>query len=230
MKFDDVRRIWREEDAGDFGRTRVEYLSAATDRVGKLDAEARRWFWLVTVLPIVLVPTATLLAIMQISRGYLVATLGIVLITISVVMLAIRWRRLRGAVPDPALPVSVAVEAQVARLLAWERYKNTVGWWFLGPFAVGYSLVMTSDKVDLAGNPVSFSGVRLSILVIVLSVFLAFVNRRDARLKVRPLREELESWIADLKDSDLEGVSDEELESWLADLRDSDLERAPDTY
>lgn len=208
MNFDEVRRIWREEATGDFGRTRVEYLSAATDRVAKLDAKARRMFWFVTVLTIVLVPTATLLAIMQISRGYLVATLGIVLITISYVMLAIRWRRLRGAVPDPALPVSVAVEAQVARLLAWERYKNTVGWWFLGPFAVGYLLVMTSDKVDLAGNPVSFSGVRLSILVIVLSVFLAFVNRRDARLKVRPLREELESWLADLKDSDLEGVSD----------------------
>jgi len=50
--------------------------------------------------------------------------------------------------------------------------------------------------------------VRLSILVTVLSVFLAFYNRRDARLKVRPLREELESWLADLKDSDLEGVSD----------------------
>lgn len=208
MNFDEVRRIWREEATGDFGRTRVEYLSAATDRVAKLDAKARRMFWFVTVLTIVLLPTATLLAIMQISRGYLVATLGIVLITISYVMLAIRWRRLRGAVPDPALPVSVAVEAQVARLLAWERYKNTVGWWFLGPFAVGYLLVMTSDKVDLAGNPVSFSGVRLSILVIVLSVFLAFVNRRDARLKVRPLREELESWLADLKDSDLEGVSD----------------------
>ena len=208
MNFDEVRRIWREEATGDFGRTRVEYLSAATDRVAKLDAKARRMFWFVTVLTIVLLPTATLLAIMQISRGYLVATLGIVLITISYVMLAIRWRRLRGAVPDPALPVSVAVEAQVARLLAWERYKNTVGWWFLGPFAVGYSLVMTSDKVDLAGNPVSFSGVRLSVLVIVLSVFLAFYNRRDARLKVRPLREELESWLADLKDSDLEGVSD----------------------
>ena len=204
MNFDEVRRIWREEATGDFGRTRVEYLSVATDRVAKLDAEARRMFWFVTVLTIVLVPTATLLAIMQISRGYLVATLGIVLITISYVMLAIRWRRLRGAVPDPALPVSVAVEAQVVRLLAWERFKNTVGWWFLGPFAVGYLLVMTSDKVDLAGNPVSFSGVRLSILVIVLSVFLAFVNRRDARLKVRPLREELESWLADLKDSDLE--------------------------
>ena len=208
MNFDDMRRIWREELTGDFARTRVEYLSAATDRVAKLDAKARRMWWIGTVMVIVVVPTTTLLAIMQISRGYLVATLGVVLITISVVMLAIRWRRLRGAVPDPTLPVSVAVEAQVARLLAWERYKNTVGWWFLGPFAVGYLLVMTSDKVDLAGNPVSFSGVRLSILVTVLSVFLAFYNRRDARLKVRPLREELESWLADLRDSDLGGVPD----------------------
>ena len=208
MNFDDVRRIWREEATGDFGRTRVEYLSAATDRAAKLDAEARRNWWIGTVGVIVVVPTTTLLAIMQISRGYLVATLGVVLITISVVMLAIRWRRLRGAVPDPTLPVSVAVEAQVARLLAWERFKNTVGWWFLGPFAVGYLLVMTSDKVDLAGNPVSFSGVRLSILCIVLCVFLAFYHRRDARLKVRPLREELESWLADLKDSDLDGISE----------------------
>ncbi len=208
MNFDEVGRIWREEVTGEFRRTRVEDLSTARNRAARFDAEARRNFWFGTVLAIVLVPTATLSAIMQVSRGYLVATLGLVLITISVVMLVIRWRRLRGAVPDPTLPVSVAVEAQVARLLAWERYKNTVGWWFLGPFVVGYLLVMAGDKVDLAGDPVSFSGVRLSILVIVLCVFLAFYNRRDARLKVRPLREELESWLADLKDSDLEGVSD----------------------
>ncbi len=208
MNFDEVGRVWREEVTGEFRRTRVEDLSSARDRAARFDAEARRNFWFGTVLAIVLVPTATLSAIMQVSRGYLVATLGLVLITISVVMLVIRWRRLRGAVPDPTLPVSVAVEAQVARLLAWERYKNTVGWWFLGPFVVGYLLVMAGDKVDLAGNPVSFSGVRLSILVTVLSVFLAFYNRRDARLKVRPLREDLESWLADLEDSDLGGLAD----------------------
>ncbi len=209
MNFDDVGRIWREEVTGDFARTRVEYLSAATDRAAKLDAEARRKWWAGTVMAIVSVPWCTVTVIVGISRGYFVPTLGLVISTISIVIWAIEWRKLRGAAPDPTLPVSAAVEAQVARLLVWERYMDTLGWRFLAPFVVGYLLVMAGMSVTLAGDPVSLGPrVRLSILAIVLSAFVAFWNRRRARIEVRPLREDLQSWLADLRDSDLEGAPD----------------------
>ncbi len=59
------------------------------------------------------------------------------------------------------------------------------------------------------GDPVSLGWrVRWSIYTIVLAVFTVFYNRRRARLEVRPLREDLQSWLADLRDSDLEGAPD----------------------
>ena len=210
MNFDEVGRIWREEVTGEFRRTRIEDLSTARDRAAKLDAEAQRKWWAGTFMAFVVVPVYTVSVIFVITRGYLVAALGQSILTISIVIWAIEWRKLRGAAPDPTLPVSAAVEAQVARLLAWERYMNTLGR-FLAPFAVGYLLVMAGLSVTMTGDPVSLGfRVRASVFTIVLCLIVVFSNRRRARLEVRPLREDLQSW--------------------LADLRDSDLEEAPDTY
>ncbi len=206
MNFDEVGRVWREEVTGEFRRTRIEDLSTARDRAAKLDAEARRKWWAGTFMAFVSVPVYIFAVILGISRGYLVASLGFVIVTISIVIWAIEWRKLRGAAPDPTLPVSAAVEAQVARLLAWERYMDTLGWRFLAPFVVGYLLIMAGVSVSWPeGDPVSRGWrVRMSIYTIVLSVFTVFYNRRRARLEVRPLREDLQSWLADLRDSDLE--------------------------
>ncbi len=209
MNFDEVGRVWREEVTGEFRRTRIEDLSPARDRAAKLDAEARRKWWLGTVMAIVSVPASIFTVIVGISRGYLVTSLGLVILTVSIAIWAIEWRKLRGAAPDPTLPVSAAVEAQVARLLAWERYMNTLGWRFLAPFVVGYVLVMAGLSVTATGDPSSLGWrVRASIFTIVLSLFVTFQNRRRARLEVRPLREDLQSWLADLEDSDLGGLSD----------------------
>jgi len=210
MNFDEVGRIWREEVTGEFRRTRIEDLSPARDRAAKLDARARRYWWYGTFMAIVMVPVYISIVVLAITRGYFVTSLGFVIITISIVIWAIEWRKLRGAAPDPTLPVSAAVEAQVDRLLAWERYLNTLGWRFLAPFVVGYLLVMAGVSVTWPeGNPTSLGGrVRPSVLVIVVSVFVTFSNRRRARLEVRPLREDLQSWLADLRDSDLEGAPD----------------------
>jgi len=210
MNFDEVGRIWREEVTGEFRRTRIEDLSTARDRAAKLDARARRYWWYGTFMAIVVVPVVTVSVIFVIMRGYVVSALGETILTISLVIWAIEWRKLRGTTPDPTLPVSAAVEAQVARLLAWERYMNTLAR-FLAPFAVGYLLVMAGLSVTMTGDPVSLGfRVRASIFTIVLCLIVVFSNRRRARLEVRPLREDLQSW--------------------LADLRDSDLEEAPDTY
>ena len=209
MNFDEVGRIWREEVTGEFRRTRVEDLSTARDRAAKLDAEARRKWWLGTVMAIVSVPASIFTVIVGISRGYLVTSLGLVILTISIAIWTIEWRKLRGAEPEPTLPVSAAVEAQVARLLAWERYLNTLGWRFLAPFVVGYLFVMAGLSVSATGDPVSLGfRVRASIFTILISLFVVFTNRRRARLEVRPLREDLQSWLADIKDSDLEGAPD----------------------
>ena len=210
MNFDEVGRIWREEVTGEFRRTRIEDLSTARDRAAKLEAEARRKWLAGTFMAIVMVPAYIAGVILAITRGYIVTSLGGVILTISIVIWAIEWRKLRGAAPDLTLPVSAAVEAQVARLLAWERYLNTLGWRFLAPFVVGYLLVMAGLSVTWPeGDPMPLGWrVRVSIFAVVLLVLKVFISRREARLKVRPLREELESWLTDLKDSDLGGMSD----------------------
>ncbi len=210
MTFDDVGRVWREDVTGEFRRTRVEDLSTARRRAAKFDARARRYWWYGTVGAIVTVPVYTFAVILGIMRGYLVSSLGFVIVAISVVIVAIEFRKLRGAAPDPTLPVSAAVEAQVARLLARERYLNTLGWRFLAPFVVGYLLIMAGLSVTWPeGDPVSLGWrVRWSVLAIVLCLIIVFGNRRRARLEVRPLREDLQSWLADLEDSDLGGVAD----------------------
>ena len=142
MNFDEVGRVWREEVTGEFRRTRIEDLSPARARAAKLDAVARRLWWSGTVNAIVTIPVYTFAVILGIMRGYLVSSLGFVIVAISVVNLAIEWRKLRGATPDPTLPVSEAVEAQVACLLAWERYLDTIGWRFLAPVVVGAHLAI----------------------------------------------------------------------------------------
>ncbi len=210
MNFDEVGRVWREEVTGEFRRTRVEDLSSARDRAAKFDADARRKWWTGTVMTIVMVPVYISIVVVLITRGYLVSALGGVILAISIVVWAIEWRKLRGAAPDPTLPVSAAVAAQVARLLARERHLNTLGWRYLTPFVVGYLLVMAGVSVTWPeGDPMPLGWrVRSSIVAIVALVFKVFVSRREARREVRPLREELESWLTDLKDSDLGGMSD----------------------
>ncbi len=128
MNFDEVGRIWREEVTGEFRRTRIEDLSTARERAAKFDARARRYWWSGTIGAIVGVPAYISMAIGLIWRGYFVATLGMVIITAAVVTLAIQWRRLRGEAPDHTLSVSAAVEAEVARLIAWERYQYNSAW------------------------------------------------------------------------------------------------------
>ena len=206
MTFDDVGRVWREDVTGEFRRTRVEDLSTARDRAAKFDARARRYWWFGTFMAIVGVPVYISIGIGLIWRGYLVATLGSVIITIAVATLAIQWRRLRGGAPDHTLTVSAALEAEVARLLAWERYQYTSAWWFVGPLVVGWFLVMATTLWTT--GPVTPRRVGFSTFVIVTAVFQVFYSRREARVKTRPLIEDLQSWLDDLKDSDLGGVSD----------------------
>ncbi len=210
MNFDEVGRIWREEVTGEFRRTRIEDLSTARDRAAKLDARARRYWWYGTFMAIVMVPVYISIVVVLITRGYLVSALGGVILAISIVVWAIEWRKLRGAAPDPTLSMIAAVEAQVARLLARERYLDTLGWRFLAPFVVGSLLVVAGVSVTWPdGDPMPLGWrVRSSIIAIVALVLKVFISRREARLKVGPLREELESWLTDLKDSDLGGMSD----------------------
>ena len=141
-----------------------------------------------------MVPFFTSIAIGMIWRGYVLSALGGVVMAIFAVILVIRIRKLRGAAPDPTLSVSAAVEAQVAQLLAWERLKNTVGWRFFAPLLVGDLMIFAGVSVTVTGDPVSLGfRVRASVLAIVIFLILTFLHHRDARLKVRPVREELES-------------------------------------
>lgn len=207
MNFEEIGRVWRDDVTGEFRRRRMESLSPARDRAARFEARARRYWWFGTVGAIVAVPYFAFFAVLGVSRGYLVSALGMVVVATSVASLAIQWRKLRGGQPDSALPVSEAVKAQVACLVAWERYKNTIGRWYLAPLVAGVVVTMAGMSVNMSGEPVSLGlRIRLPVYAIVASMLLELYNRRDARLRVRPLRKDLESWLSGLRDSEVEGI------------------------
>lgn len=203
MNFDDIGRVWREEGTEDVRRTRIEDLSTVRGRAARLIAGARRSVLVDTVAALLAIPFFTYQAIRAPSA---LTALGAIIIVIVVVVIPIRLRVIRRAAPDPTLPVRVAVQAEATRLRALERFQRTVEW-YLGPAAVGMILYLAGLSVDIVGDPVPVAfRIRMSVLGVAAFGLVIFLNRCSLRLRVQPLREDLESWLTDLEESELDGV------------------------
>lgn len=203
MNFDDIGRVWREEGTEEFRRTRIEDLSTVRGRAARLMNRARRLVLVDMVAALVAIPFFTYQAIRAPSA---LAALGAIIIVIMLIVIPIRLRVIRRAAPDPTLPVRVAVQAEVTRLRALERFHRTVEW-YLVPVALGMILYLAGLSVDIVGDPVPVAfRIRMSILGVAAFGLVIFGNRVSLRLRVQPLREDLESWLTDLEESGLDGA------------------------
>ena len=127
MKFEDVGRIWRDQDTGKFFRTRVEDLTSVRDRAAKLALKVRRRD-LRENIGAVLMVVLTVVAVMRInsidpeawSRVSPTSWVGVALIAVGFVISLIRRRMAGRSEPDLDVPIGVALQAEVDRLRAQE--------------------------------------------------------------------------------------------------------------
>jgi hypothetical protein len=130
-----------------------------------------------------------------IETPYPISRTGALLIAVACIVIPIRLRLARRPPPDPAAPIATSLRAELVRVRAQEQLLKTVGWWYVGPLAVGLLLL-----VNGAGAPgwfeIGFSGGATAFLI---AVYRA--NRRVVDQKLVPQANQLESWIASLEDS-----------------------------
>jgi hypothetical protein len=205
MKFDDLPRVWREPATGNFKRVRIEDLSEARERAGSyLRHEMRVGMPLLTFLIVVGIPLLASAAIVA-PRPFLVWP-GAVLLSGWISSIAAVWWKLWKARPRPGLPVRDAVHTELERLRTMQRFRRN-GPWYLAAFVGGEILLFVGLHSDLQESVWWIVG--FSAVVLVLAAIARRKNRRDLQGVVRPLIEELESWIVDLEEMDSEPSHEE---------------------
>jgi hypothetical protein len=131
---------------------------------------------------------------------------GLVILTAVLVRALLTWQALRRPRVDNTQPVRQAVQAAVDRLRFAESYWERAGRVsFYLPFLVGEILAFEGLMPIGVERGVITAGFYAFLLFIV--VLGSVRNRREARQTVRPLREDLESWLADLAAFDQNGSS-----------------------
>jgi positive regulator of sigma E activity len=205
MNFEDVGRVWREQGTGDFQRRKIESLSAVRSRLARATRTIRRRDFRETVAALVMIPffiRATL------DAPSTLWAIGSTLVVLSCLFIPIRlWLARRRDRDATELSVREALEVEVERIRDQERLLSSVLLWYVAPPLTGILLMVLGGSVNAAGDPVSprFRAV-YAVIVVVLGWFVVSLNRRAVRLRLRPLREELESWLAGLEAFDYENT------------------------
>ncbi|MCG8462735.1 MAG: hypothetical protein MI919_41145 [Holophagales bacterium] len=203
MRFEDLKRVWREEGSGEYRRVRVEELSTV---LGRASTHVNRM-----VRFELLVSFALLLAIVLFSQSAiqahrpLLAWPGAVLIWVWLAHGLACLRRLRQAKPDPGLPVREAVHAELERIRIVKRFRETYLWYLILTFIIGNILFLAGLSIDPQES--LWAVVPISAAVLAFAAWGLRGNRRELKRVLRPLEEELQSWIVDLEQ--LERASEE---------------------
>lgn len=196
MTFDDIGRVWREEPSGEIKRRRVEDLSAAMGRADSFLGPVHRNATIIMVLTTALTVPMLTWGVINAPRPALAAP-GTLMIFLWLVLMWSRWRNLRPPTPDSTQPVRVTVEAEVRRLRFLEQFWGDVSWGMIALVFVGEVLAFEGfTPIDAERTIVTF--VFYPLLIGSIAV-LVFRNPVIAKRKVRPLREDLESWLEGLK-------------------------------
>ncbi len=106
--------------------------------------------------------------------------------------------------PDVTLPVRVAIQGEVARLRSIERFHENAEW-YVAPLGVGLLLMFwggANDGTETIGT---------SVIVIGICGLGVFANRRGLRVVIRPVREELETWLGGLEAFDFNGADGDDI-------------------
>lgn len=196
MTFDDIGRVWREQGTGDFQRRKIENLSTVRGRAERfLDRLYRQGMFLFVVTFLSLAVVGAVVAA-DAPRPWL-AWPGMVILIGTLLRGLLAWQALRRPQVDATPPVRHAVKAAVDRLRYIEGvWEGAARLRFYLPFLVGEILSFEGFRPVGAERGVMTAGFYCFLLFIV--VYGSFKNRRAARQTVRPLREDLESWLADL--------------------------------
>jgi hypothetical protein len=200
MTFEDLGRVWQEQETGDFQRRKVENLSTVRGKAQRLLNGVHRngkWIGAFTMMMFVLFFTPALLA----SPTPWLAGPGVLILSVWLIHVIRVVLTLGGAKGAESLPVRDSVESEVRRLRILERFWGNVHWGFL-VFLVGE--VMTFEGMRAPGAERGAMSGGFYVFLVVLVVYGTLARRRDARSKVRPLREELESWLAGLEAFDFD--------------------------
>ena len=204
MRFEDLKRVWREEGTGEYKRVKIEDLSPAQGRASNLLNRFVRHR--LRFLGIVLLIAIPLLSRAAINAPWpLFAWPGAVLFWGWFAYLFVSIWKLGRAKPDPGLPVRDAVHAELERFRMLERaFKRRL--LFFPALVVGLICLF----VGLSPNPRERLGIILTFSVVqfLLTALLRPRVRRRREQVVRPFREELESWASDLEEFEAEGGGD----------------------
>jgi hypothetical protein len=195
MDFEDLGRVWQEQETGDFQRRKVESLSTVRGRAERLLNGLHRRGRRIAAVTVIGCAFAFTAGILNSPRPWLAGT-GVLLLAIwlaHVIRVVLELAGPKGA--DP-LPVRASVEFEIRRLRILERFWGKAHWIFLA-FLVGEVMAFEGFRPPDVERGVLSGGFYVFLVAIV--VYGTLARRRDARAKVRPLREELESWLADLE-------------------------------
>ena len=201
MRFEDLKRVWREEGPGEYKRVKIEDLSAAQGRAGNhLNRMVRLGLRSIGTIMLISIPLLVRAAIK--APWPLLAWSGAALGWGWLGYLFVSWWKLGRAKPDPGLPVRDAVDAELERLRMLERFREGLPW-SMPAFVVGqivFHIGMTADLRESLGRVLIFSA-----MVLLITALGFRGNWRRLERVVRPLREELEGWARDLEEFEVEG-------------------------
>jgi hypothetical protein len=200
MTFEDLGRVWQEQGSGDFQRRKVENLSTVRGKAERLlSGMHRRGKW-ITAVTVTLCAVFFTMGMLAAPRPWLAGS-GVLILSVwmgYVIKGVIELGSPKGAA---SLPVRASVESEVRRLKVLERFWGGTGW-LLAAFLVGEVMAFEGFRPLDAERGVMTGG--FYVFLVALVVFGTRARRRDARFKVQPLREELESWLAGLEAFDFD--------------------------
>jgi hypothetical protein len=195
MNFEDLGRVWQEHETGDFQRRKIENLSTVRGRAERYLSRLYRHAMINFAITLaVLVAGAAAAA--AAPRPWL-ALPGVIILLATLLKSLFRWQALRRSRADSTQPVRQMVEAEVGRLRVLERFWKGAALHFYLPFTVGEILGFEGFRPIGAERGIMTGGFYAVFFLLVVAGIIG--NRRAVSHTVRPLREELESWLAGLE-------------------------------
>lgn len=131
-------------------------------------------------------------------RGRLLGRIGAIVILAGLLLVVFRlWRARRGGVGsvDPTLPVADSLRAELRRVDAQIALLESVGWWYVAPLLGGSVLLVAGQSIARA--PWFVVGYTLCAALIGWGIVV--LNARAVRGSLRPKREELNAFLAQLE-------------------------------
>src|SRR5205085_2714290 len=96
----------------------------------------------------------------------------------------------RVPVADPSASVEEAIRTEIRKVDVQIRLLRSVWWWYLLPLMVGVNLVFSGGSPSLAAN------LSYALAVLLIYIFLYWLNQRAVNRNLIPMKTELEALIS----------------------------------